>query len=294
MSIARLLAGVLVSTILLASPAAVADPWPDEDALVAAAPPAREIAAETFDGGQRLVTGTVQASMPASRRGSKMLLILTLRCGTEVLRNSQNVARGTTATLTPRLLVPDARACSLWAQSVALGGPPDEELLVSGVLRAGPEVIGGRGYSPGGQPVRITAGEALEVVPVMWTVPDGVRLLAVVGDVKTTTCTVVGGSRENGSPYLCEHHVDPAGSSIRVSVEVEYPGSLCPVLPVAVRDVFVDPVRHHVMTYQAGVVPVLRLCGSTVRVAVVVQALSGSDLVVHAQGTVAAVMSRAS
>jgi hypothetical protein len=223
-----------------------------------------------------------------------MLLILTLQCGTEVLRNTQNVARDTAVTLTPRLLVPDARTCSLWAQSVALGGPPDEELVVSGVLRASPEVVGARGYGPRGQPVRITAGETVEVVPVTWTVPDGVLMLAVVGDLKTTTCTIVGGSRENGSPYLCEHHVDPTGSYIRVSVEVDYPGSPCPVLPVAVRDVFVDPVRHHVMTYQAGVLPLLRGCGSTVRVRVVVQALSGSDLVVHAQGTMAAVISRAS
>jgi hypothetical protein len=45
------------------------------------------------------------------------------------------------------------------------------------------------------------------------------------------------------------------------------------------------------MTFQHGtyLLPLLRGCGSTVRVAVVVQALAGSDLVVHAQGTTTAV-----
>ncbi|MCW2568724.1 MAG: hypothetical protein JWN54_2821 [Mycobacterium sp.] len=293
MAILRLLAVVLVLVVPGPSPAAAADSSVGEGTLAAAAsaPPPRELATETFGGGRRLVVGTVRASMPESLRGSKMLLVLTLGCGADGIRNTQNVARGTAVTMTPRLLTGDARTCSLWAQSVDLGGSPDQELVVSGELRAGPEVAGARGYSPGDQPVRITAGQAVEVVPVTWTVPAGAPLVAVVGDVKTTTCTIVGGSRENGSPYLCEGHVDPTGSFLRVSVMVGFPESSCPVVPVAVRDVFVDPVRHHVMTYQDGVLPVLRHCGPTVRVAVVVRVLSGSDVVVHAQGTTTAVMS---
>jgi hypothetical protein len=289
----RLLAVVLVLVVQTPSLAAAADRPTREDtpAVAVSAPPPRELATETFGGGRRLVVGTVRASMPESLRGSKMLLVLTLRCGADGIRNTQNVARGTAVTMTPRLLVRDARTCSLSAQSVDLGESPDEELVVSGELRAGPEVAGERGYSPGDQPVRITVGQAAEVVPVTWTVPGGAPLVAVVGDVKTTTCTIVGGSRENGSPYLCEGHVDPTGSFLRVSVEVRFPDGSCPVIPVAVRDVFVDPVRHHVMTYQDGVLPVPRDCGQTVRAVVVVQVLSGSDVVVHAQGTTTAVMS---
>jgi hypothetical protein len=294
MSIPRLLAIVLASAALLVSPAVAAtDPGGEDNPAAEGSPaPPRQLATETFGGGQRLVVGRVTASMPESLRGSKMLLILTLDCGTERIRDAQNVARGTTVTLTPRSLVPDAQTCSLWGQSVALGQPPDEELVVSGVLGASPEVVGVRGYAPRGRPVRISAGQAVEVVPVTWTVPDRAWVLAVVGDVKTTTCTIVGGSRENGSPYLCEGHVDPTGSFMRVSVQMAYPGSSCPVVPVAVQDVFVDPVRHHVMTYQHRLLPVRRDCGSTVRVSVVVQVLAGSDLVVHAQGTTSAVFSR--
>jgi hypothetical protein len=45
------------------------------------------------------------------------------------------------------------------------------------------------------------------------------------------------------------------------------------------------------MTFQHGtyLLPQLRSCGRTVRVVTVVQALSGSDLVVHARGTASAV-----
>jgi hypothetical protein len=48
------------------------------------------------------------------------------------------------------------------------------------------------------------------------------------------------------------------------------------------------------MTFQCGtyLLPVLRLCAPTVRVSVVVRALAGSDLVVHAQGTTTAVSPR--
>ena len=88
--------------------------------------------------------------------------------------------------------------------------------------------------------------------------------------------------------------MNPAGSYIRVSVRVEHPGSSCPVTTITRRDVFVDAVRHHVMTFQHGtyLLPLLRGYGSTVRVAVVVRALAGSDLVVHAQGTTTAVSPR--
>ena len=48
------------------------------------------------------------------------------------------------------------------------------------------------------------------------------------------------------------------------------------------------------MTFQCGtyLLPVLRLCAPTVRVRVVVRALAGSDLVVHAEGTTTAVSPR--
>jgi hypothetical protein len=293
MSTARLLAIVLLLTVATASPAAAADGPPGEDtpAAEASAPPARQLATETFGGGQRLVVGSVRASMPSSLPGDKIELVVSLACGAEGIGNTQNVARGTAVTLTPRLLVPDARTCSLWARSVGFGESTGEELVVSGELRAGPVRTGARGYAPSAQPVRITPGEAVEVVPVSWTVPAGTVALTVVGDLKTTTCTAVGGSRENGSPYLCTGHVNPAGSYIRVSVRMEHPGSSCPVTTITRRDVFVDAVRHHVMTFQHGtyLLPLLRGCGSTVRVAVVVQALAGSDLVVHAQGTTTAV-----
>jgi hypothetical protein len=293
MWVARLLAVIFVVAVQAAGPAAAADPPPGEDtpAAEAAAPPARLLATETFAGGQRLVVGEVWGSMPATLPGTKIELVVSLACGAEGISNTQNVARGTTARLTPRLLVPDARTCSLWARSVGFGDSTGEELVVSGALRAVRARAGARGYDRTGQPVRLTPGQAVEVVPATFTVPVGVVMLAVIGDVKTTTCTTAGGSRENGSPYLCAGHVNPTGSSIRVTVRLRYPGTACPVTAVTTRDVFVDPVRHHVMTFQDGtyLLPVPRGCGSAVRVSVVVEALAGSDLVVHANGTTTAV-----
>jgi hypothetical protein len=293
MWIARLLAIVLVVAGQTAAPAAAAAAPPGEDtpAAEASAPPARLLATRRFGGGQRLVRGAVWASMPATLSGTKIELVVSLVCGTEGISDTQNVARGTTARLTPRLLVPDAGTCSLWARSVGFGDSTGEELVVSGALRAVRVTIGARGYDRTGRPVLLAPGESVEVVPATLTVPLDAVALAAIGDVKTTTCTTVGGSRENGSPYLCAGHVDPTGSYIRVSVVLQYPGSACPATVVASRDVFVDPVRHHVMTYQDGTyrVPVPGVCGSTVRVSLVVQALAGSDLVVHAQGTTTAV-----
>jgi hypothetical protein len=293
MSIARLVATVLLLTVGVASPAAAARGLPGEDtaAALAAAPPPRVLATATFRGGQRLVTGIVRASMPTSLPGTKIELVASLACGTEGIGNTQNVARGTSVTLTPRLLVPDARECRLWASSVGFGESTGRELVVSGELRAGPVVAGARGYEPTGQPVRITPGQSVEIVPASLAMPRRTLALRVVADVKTTTCTAVGGSRENGSPYLCAGHVDPTGSRIRISVRVGGPGTACPGTTVAEREVFVDGVRHHVMTFQHGtyLLPQLRSCGRTVRVVTVVQALSGSDLVVHARGTASAV-----
>jgi hypothetical protein len=293
MWIARLLAIVLVIAAQSAAPVAAADVPPGEDtpAAEAIAPPARLLATRTFGGGQRLVVGTVRASMPASMPGIAIELVVSLYCGSEGIGDTQNVGRGTTARLTPRLLFRDARTCSLWARSVGFGLSAGKELVMSGALRSVGAPVGARGYHPTGQPVLLAPGEAVEVVPATLTVPVGVLTLRVIGDVKTTACTSYGGSRENGSPYLCIGHVDPTGSFIRVSVVLRYPGSACPATVVSMRNVFDDAIRHHVMTFQSGIylVPVLRLCGSTVRVSVVVQVLAGSDLVVHAHGTTSAV-----
>jgi hypothetical protein len=296
MSIARLLAIVLVVAAQAAAPAAAAEVPPGEDtaAAEAMAPPARLLATKTFGGGQQLVVGTVRASMPASMPGIAIELVVSLACGTEGISDTQNVGRGTTARLTPRLLVTDAGTCSLWARSIGFGQSAGKELAMSGSLRAVPAPVGARGYQRTGQPVLLAPGQAVEVVPATLTVPLAVLTLTVVGDVKTTACTSVGGSRENGSPYLCTGHVNPAGSSIRVSVLLGYPGSACPDTVVARRNVFVDAVRHHVVTFQTGtyLLPALRGCGSTLRVSVVVRVLAGSDLVVHANGTTTAVFSR--
>jgi hypothetical protein len=296
MSVVRLFAIVLLLTAHLATPASAADPPTGEDALAAepTPPPATRLALETFGGGQRLVVGSVTASMPESAPGIKILLVASVVCGRERIANTQNVARGTSATLTPRLLVPDAQRCSLWARSVGLGDSRGEDLVTSGALEAGPVVAGARGYEPAGQPLRLSPGQAAEVVPATWTVPLGTLALTVLGDVKTTACTAVRGSQENGSPNLCQGRVNFAGSSIRVSLLVGYPGSMCPAITVTRRDDLVDRVRHHAMTYQDAkyLLPALRGCGPTVRVSLVVEVLAGSDLVVHAGGTTTAVFTR--
>ncbi|HEV7826476.1 MAG TPA: hypothetical protein VGP02_16385 [Mycobacteriales bacterium] len=92
MSILRLLVIALILTAWPASPSAAAADVAGEDTLAAAAgaPSPREPATETFDRGQRLVAGTVEASVPASLHGSEIELVLTLGAA-----RSASATRGT-------------------------------------------------------------------------------------------------------------------------------------------------------------------------------------------------------
>jgi hypothetical protein len=87
--------------------------------------------------------------------------------------------------------------------------------------------------------------------------------------------------------------VNTAGSRIRVTVRVtqyDAAGARCAVTYPSVRDVFVDRLRHHVMTYQDARYTLSTASGCTrdTKLDIVVWLLAGSDLVVHGPGTTTA------
>ena len=105
----------------------------------------------------------------------------------------------------------------------------------------------------------------------------------------------MGGSRENGSPYLCSAaRVKPAGTSLRVSLIAQQTatrGGYCAVRTLAARTVQVGRGTHHAMVVQSGAVTLstAKGCSRTVRAKLYVQVLGGADVVIHRRGTIVSV-----
>jgi hypothetical protein len=196
----------------------------------------------------------------------------------------QNAPRGTTLALTPRLLIDNAPQCTLYGR----GAMP---ALQTGSIRSSGPVDGATAYTPTVPPNRIVAGQSYDYLPAEWTVPARVKTITVTGDQKVTACTSVGGSRDNGSPYLCDGHVNPVGSTARLQVWVQQrstkPGAFCLSKIVRSVDVKIIPQIHHYMSYKYApyTLSTSRGCSRTVRVKVRSTVLSGSDLVLHRPGS---------
>ncbi|MCA2218779.1 hypothetical protein [Jidongwangia harbinensis] len=271
-----------------ATPAAVEVPArPSGGALVG---PAVTVAAGAFPAGQRFVSAAVSARHSAGSSRRATMLSVELTCGGQSVQATTNVV--TSAVLTPRRVMRDARACTVVARSAVNDATPADGLRVTATLTSAPASWGAVGYSPAGHPRLLRPGARRQVVPVTATVPPGIRTVRVTGDVKVTTCTSVGGSRENGSPPRCAaHRVDAAGTRVRVSLVVRQgstTGGHCAVRTVASHTVHVAKRVHHAMVSPAGTFTLSAApgCGRVVRAQVHVRVLGGADLVIHRKGTI--------
>jgi hypothetical protein len=263
---------------------------PAEGSLVGAAV---TVASRAFPAGVRFVTATVAARHAIGSSGRPMMLSVTLTCGGESIQATTNVL--STAVLAPRRVMRDATACTVRAQS-AVGEPTAADALrVTATIVSAAVGRAAVGYSPDAWPTLMRPGERAGLVPAALAVPAGARSVRVTGDLKVTTCTSVGGSRENGSPYLCAAaRVKPAGTRLRVSLlarQTAIDGGYCAVRTLAARTVRVGRGTHHAMVAQSGTVTLstARGCSRTVRAELHVQVLSGADVVIHRRGTMVSV-----
>jgi hypothetical protein len=293
------LAGVAVTAVLavmfgspaVAEPTPSPSPSPSESPSVSPTPspsptdPLFALASIELAPGKRLVTGDATAvvwTTPEAARGAAFALRLT--CGDVQMGAIQNTPSGSTLSLHPRMLVEGADSCTLYG---AKAMPADQ----SGSIRTSGPVGGSMGYTPTVQPNRIVAGQSYDYLPTEWDVPVGVTQVTITGDQKVTTCTSVGGSRDNGSPYLCEGHVNPVGSTVRLQVWVQQrsttAGGFCVSQVARSADVKITAQTHHFMSYKYAYFTLSAdaSCTRSVRVKVRATVLSGSDLVLHRPGS---------
>jgi hypothetical protein len=263
---------------------------PDPGTLVG---PAVTVAARAFPAGRRFVTATVSARHRAGSSGRATMLSVELACGAESVQATTNVL--TTAVLAPRRIMRDATGCTVVARSAVDSPTALDGLRVTATLSAVAVASGATGYAPAGFPTLLRPGGRLDVTPAVWTAPAGARSMTVAGDVKVTACTSVGGSRENGSPYLCAPaRVKPAGARLQVSLVGQQKaagGGYCRVVTLSTRTVRVDRAVHHAMVAQRGTftLSTARGCTRTVRVKQYAQVLPGADVVLHRRGTITSV-----
>jgi hypothetical protein len=238
----------------------------------------RTIATARLPAGPRFVVATVTVG-PAKRI---TLFTVELDCAGQVVQATTNVLTG--ATLQPRRLIRDGRHCIVRART---GGLRTAVRITSAPIRWGIT-----GQNPNAWPVILRPGQRHDAVPVSGTAPAGATTIRLAGDIKLTTCTVVNGSRENGSPNLCAaNRVNRAGTRIRVTLvgqQRNTRGGYCQTRAVSTRLVHINRYVHHATVTQIGTFPISRAPGCTrnVRVKLYISVLSGADVVVHRRGTI--------
>jgi hypothetical protein len=221
------------------------------------------------------------------------MLSVELTCGAESVQATTNVL--TTAVLTPRRIMRNATRCTVVARSAVDHPTALDGLRVTATLSAVAVRSGATGYSPTGFPTLLRPGARRDITPAAWTAPAGDRSVTVAGDLKVTACTSVGGSRENGSPYLCAaSRVKPAGARMLVSLVAQQRatrGGYCRVVTLSTRTVRVVRAVHHAMVTQRGTftLSTARGCTRTVRVKLYARVLAGADVVIHRRGTITSV-----
>jgi hypothetical protein len=252
--------------------------------------PAVTVAARAFPVGARFVTATVSARHRAGSSGRATMLSVELACGAESVQATTNVL--STAVLAPRRIMRDATGCTVVARSAVDHPTALDGLRVTATLTAVAVTSGATGYAPAGFPTLLRPGARQDITPAVWTAPAGARSVIVAGDVKVTACTSVGGSRENGSPYLCAaSRVRTAGARLRVSLVAQQKaagGGYCRVVTLSTRTVRVDRKVHHAMVTQRGsfTLSTARGCTRTVRIKQYASVLAGADVVIHRRGTI--------
>lgn len=285
----RLLTPALVTLVILAPPtAAHADevlPTRPASSSGTQLGPERVIAAARFPAGQRFVTATITAR-PGPR---PILLSAELDCGGQVAQATTNITRS--ATLQPRRVMRDARHCVVRARAARSNPTTRDQIRVTARITSYPIHWGVTGQNPTAWPTLLRAGQRYDAAAVAGTAPAGATAVRIGGDLKVTSCTMVGGSRENGSPNLCKaNRINPGGTWLRVSLigqQRNTDGYYCQVRAVATRLLHIDRIAHHKMVSLTGTLPLSRdeNCARIVRVKLYLEVVSGADAVVHRLGT---------
>ena len=266
---------------------------PARSSTGAAVGPEITVATHAFPGGPRFVTATVSARHTPGSSGRATMLSVELTCGADSVQATTNVL--ITAVLTPRRVMRDATTCTVTARAAVDRPTAGDGLRVTATLSASSIVSGAAGYVPTGFPVLLRPGARADVTPVAYEPPAGARSVEVTGDLKVTTCTSVGGSRENGSPYLCAaSRVKPGGSTLVVALVAQQKaaaGGYCAVQTLSTRTVRVGKAQHHAMVAKRGTFTLSTAvgCTRTVRVKLAIRVLAGADVVAHRRGTITSV-----
>lgn len=221
-----------------------------------------------------------------SAQGASLHLMLTgvLTCGNQTSLSGVNLTTGSGYVIARRIMN-DPTRCTASAQS-ALGRTPKDRLLVRVTWSAEPVKLYSSSFSYTAYPKLLRAGGTYDVTPTRIELPPGAGYVRLRADFRFTSCTVSSGSRENGSPELCQgSDVALSGTKFRIRVIVQYgaPGRACHISTVSDRVIVVDKWLHHGQAYYAANIP--DGCSSTVRAKMRVQVLSGAALVANSQGT---------
>jgi hypothetical protein len=291
--IAALAAATVLSTLGVVTPAT--------PALASAMVPARSpeghtvgppvtVTTRSFPAGPRFVSAKVSARHATYSSHRPMMLSVLLVCGDESVQATTNVL--TEVLLTPRRLMTDPTDCRVIARSAVGRAAEDDGLTVTATISAADVAWGAIGHFPDAWPAVLRPGARYDAVPVTTAVPASSSSVRLTGDIKVTTCTSVGGSRENGSPNLCAaNRVRPGGSNLRVSLiaaQKAVGGWYCAVRTVSARTVHVSAKVHHAMIAQAGrfTLSRSRACTRSVITKVHTRVLSGADVLVHRRGSI--------
>jgi hypothetical protein len=279
-------------------------------------------------GEKRQVLGHIKASMPSTAADDLLMVGVSIQCASGTshaaatadakLGNTQNVLRGGSLTLSPQFVYTAAasgiQTCGLFviAQRPRPAKPGDDPSnyftvdtgsSLKATVAIHPSSAQGFRLNP---PSRLLkSGDAYDAAAFYWTAPDDVTSFTMSGDVKVTTCTAVGGSRDvtTNGVNLCDGHKNPAGSFVGTVVQARQLSISDPSKPCAVTSspatgmtkTFVSKDVHHKMIYGSQVVTVSSApdCSRKFRIKVYVKNLgdpSYSAFVVHVPNSITTVI----
>lgn len=237
-----------------------------------------------FPAGPALVSARLTARvLPGGN--PHLMLAGVLTCGGQTAVAGINLTTGAGWVL-PRHIMTDPTNCVAYAQS-ALGRTSLDVLRVTVTWSAQPVMWSRTAYRGTAWPTLVNPGKAYDAVPLVAQFPAAAGYVKVRADFRSTACSGGGGSRENGSPYLCTPaNVNLWGTQFRLRLIAAYgrAGHTCATTVLSTRTIRVDRWLHHAQSYGTGLIP--RGCSSTVRVKLRVDRVIGAPLVVNSTGTV--------
>jgi hypothetical protein len=279
----KYLAAILLGLVLLAvpRPAGAAVTLPADLGTGA-------VALTTVEGtGYRYVLAKVTAVGYGPKR---MLIDAQWKCGPDDRnRATTNVSATMSAVLYVRLIT-DAPSCTLYARSATINPTAGDGVTLDYVTMQSPAGVHAVGTDQRAYPTLLYHGTAKDVHPTVLNA-GGLGYLRVFGDVKLTSCHQVGGSRENGSPYLCTEDLlsypDHLVTARLVVSQYAVGGGYCQSVVVDETLIRITAHAHHVTTFMAADYPVSSnpACTRQVRAKLWLYGNGGNN-VVHAGGTI--------